>query len=258
MTNEELAQIIHRGGSKELLPLLWDNTKLLIYKKCNRLWQLYSEKLTLHGYALEDLEQEGYNALLLAVKGFKAEKEYKFTTYLNYALKSVIRGLLSGGADVLNQSGTQSLEQPLAEDRDGGVLYVGDTISDERAAAAYEEIKRRDEYRALYAAVDALPWVQREVIIEHYFKGLTRVQIAAVHRCTELEARSILQKALRALRSGETGKKLREIYSEDYGVYGVRHKGLAAFKCSGTSEIEDYVYRRLSATPRNIAPDARE
>lgn len=257
MTNEQLAQFIQQGGNDELLPLLWDRTRLLIYKKCNRLWRFYSEKLTRHGYSFEDLEQESYNALLLAVKAFKAEKEYKFTTYLNYALKRVVRGLLSG-ADILNQTSTQSLEQPLAEDQSGGVLLVGDTIADERAAAAYEEIERRGEYRALYAAVDALPWVQREVIIEHYFKGLTRKQIAEIHSCTELEVRSLLQKALRNLRSGETGEKLWKIYGEDRGAYGVRHKGLAAFKSSGTSEIEDYVYRRLNATPRNIVPDARE
>ena len=122
MTNERLAELIREGGNDELLPLLWDKTQFLIYQKCGQLWRLYSEKLERFGYSLDDLRQESYNALLFAVKGFKSEKGYKFTTYLNYGLKRVIRGLLSGDADVLNQPGTQSLEQPLSESSEGDSL----------------------------------------------------------------------------------------------------------------------------------------
>lgn len=77
MTNEQLAQFIQQGGNDELLPLLWDNTRLIIYKKCGQIWRFYSEKLTLHGYSLDDLEQEGYNALVCAVGQLKIEKGYK-------------------------------------------------------------------------------------------------------------------------------------------------------------------------------------
>lgn len=49
MTNEKLAELIQEGDNDELLPLLWDKTRLLIYKKCGRLWQFYSEKLERFG-----------------------------------------------------------------------------------------------------------------------------------------------------------------------------------------------------------------
>ncbi len=85
----------------------------MIFKKCGTIRRFYSDKLEQFGYSLEDLQQESYNALLFAVKGYKAEKGYKFTTYLSYALKHIVRGLLSGGSDVLNLPGTESLDKPL-------------------------------------------------------------------------------------------------------------------------------------------------
>lgn len=241
MTNEQLAHFIQQGGNDELLPLLWDKTRLIIYKKCGQIWRFYSEKLMLHGYSLDDLEQEGYNALIFAVKGYKSEKGYKFTSYLGYALKHVIRDLLSG-SDVLSQSGTQSLEKPLGESNSGEPLAVEDIVPDIRAAAAYEQIERLDEYNVLYAAVDELPPDLRDVICWYYFEGLTYQQIGERNGYSKERARQLNINALRLLRNDE---KLRSVYGEDYGFFrNARHKGLAAFRASGTSEIEDYVLRR--------------
>ncbi len=74
MTNERLAELIREGGNDELLPILWDKTRLLIFKKCGTIRRFYSEKLERFGYSLENLQQESYNALIFAVKGCKAEK----------------------------------------------------------------------------------------------------------------------------------------------------------------------------------------
>ncbi len=42
-------------------------------------------------------------------------------------------------------------------------------------------------------------------------------------------------------------ERLYALYGEDYGIcHTYRHKGLSAFLTSGTSEVEDYVMRRLS------------
>lgn len=158
----------------------------------------------------------------------------------------IIRGLLKHGSDVLNQSGTRSLEQPIAENEAGEQLLVEDTVQDVRAVKAFEEIERLDEYKALYEAVDSLPDEQREIIIEHYFKGLTYQQIGELHGFTLDRVRHRHSRALISLGSGEIGTRLREIYGADYGMYDyARHKGLKAFRSSGTSEIEDYVLRRL-------------
>lgn len=200
MTNERLAELIQEGGSDELLPLLWEKTRVLIYKKCAQFWRCYSEKLERFGYSLDDLRQESYNALNFAVKGYKSEKGYMFTSYLNYALKNVIRGMLSGGSDVLNQAGTMSLEQPLGESDSGEPLLVADIVPDERAAAVYEDIERLDEYTALYEAVDLLPPDLRGIIREYYFEQLTFKQIGERHNFSLDRAYQLHNKAIKELR----------------------------------------------------------
>lgn len=200
MTNERLAELIQEGGNDELLPLLWEKTRVLIYKKCAQFWRCYSEKLERFGYSLDDLRQESYNALNFAVKGYKSEKGYMFTSYLNYALKNVIRGLLSGGSDVLNQTGTMSLEQPLGESVEGDQLLVANVVSDDSAAAEYERIERLDEYSALYEAITRLPPDMRVIIREHYFERLTFKQIGARHDISPDRANQLHNKAIRELR----------------------------------------------------------
>ena len=244
MTNEQLAVFIQQGGNDELLPLLWDKTRKIIYKKCNQYWRFYSEKLERYGYSLDDLCQEAYSALTFAISQFKSDKEYKFTTYLSYALKHVIRSLLSG-SDVLDRPSTQSLEQPLVGDQEGEQLLVGDIIADNKSSEAFEAIERLDEFKPLYEAIDSLPDDQREVIYEYYFNGLTYQQIGDRHGFTHENARQLRNKALRSLRYGRIGARLRRIYGEDYDVMRTRHKSLAAFRSSGSSEVEDYVLRRL-------------
>lgn len=216
MTNERLAELIQEGGNDELLPLLWEKTRRLIYKKCRRIWRFYSETLERFGYSFDDLQQEGYNALIFAVKGFKIEKGYKFTSYLNYALKTVVRGLLSGGADVLNQPGTQSLEQPLAENKDGDPLFISDIVPDESAEAAFEKIERLDEYRPLYNAIHSLTDNERHVILDYYFKGLTYKQIGKRLNLSAERVRRLHNDAIRVLQRGESSAKLISIYGAEY------------------------------------------
>lgn len=252
MTNEQLAQFIQRGGNDEFLPLLWDKTRHLIYQKCGRLWQFYSEKLKRFGYSFEDLYQESYNALLFAVGQFKSEKGYKFTTYLNYALKHVIRALLSGGCDVLNMSNTQSLESPIGTNENGDAQLLCDVLEDENAGNAFEEIEQRFEYTALYKAIEQLPKDERKIIIEHYFRNMSFAEIGKLYG---IPAARVYQKhnaALDMLKYGKEGEFLRKFYNDGAALpkrekpSGIKRKGLAAFKRSGTSEIEDYVVWLLS------------
>lgn len=219
MTNEKLAELIQEGGNDELLPLLWGKTRLLIYKKCSQYWGFYSARLERFGYSLDDLRQESYNALTFAVKGYKSEKGYKFTTYLTYALKRIIRGLLSGSSDVLNLAGTQSLEQQLGESSEGDSLLVGDVVPDEYAAAVYEDIERLDEYNVLYEAIDSLPDVERRVIIEYYFKGFSFAKIGRLHGFTRMRATQAHKRAIWLLRRGRTGRALYEVYGDEYDCY---------------------------------------
>ena len=184
-------------------------------------------------------------SLFLPLRGSKAIGNNMFTTYLNYALKRVIRDLLSGEFDVLNQSGTMFLDQPIGEDKEGGELLLGDTITDGSTAAAFEEIEGQGQFVPLHRAVDSLSRELREVIREYYFDGLNYRQIGERHGYSKQRAQQIHNKALRELRNNQL---LRALYGEDYGFYRspIRHKSLAAFITSGTSEVEDYVFHKLN------------
>lgn len=165
---------------------------------------------------------------------------------MNYALKHVLRSLLNGGSDVLNQAGTQSLEQPLGENSEGNSLLIGDVVPDERTAEFLENVDRIDEYTVLYEAIDSLPDIERRVIIEHYFKNLSFAKIGRIHGFTAQRANQAHKRALWLLRRGRTGRKLWELYGNEYncsfnGSICVKHKSVRAFKRSRTSEIEDYV-----------------
>ena len=248
MTNEQLAEYIQVGGNDELLAILWDKTKDLIFMKCNHIWSGFSDVLRRHGYELSDLTQEGYSALLYAVEQFDKDKPYKFTTYLNYSLKHVVRRLLNN-RDVLNQAGTMQFDQPIGEDKDGGELLLSDIVPDEQAARAFEQAERAYEFKPLHEAVDSLPEQERAIIRQRYFDGLTLGQIAERRGVTKQAVSELERKALRLLRNGKTGRRLWQLYGDEYAPR-VRcyHKGLSAFLTSGSSEVEDYVLRKLSGS----------
>lgn len=253
MTNEALAELIQRGGNDELVPLLWENTYKVIFYKIEQYWAIFGEAFHRFGFSIDDIKQEGYNALLFAVKQYDSGKPYQFTTYLNYAIKNTLRGLLKGKSDALNQINTMSLEQPISEDTDGGDLLLSDIVPDERAAQGYDRIDSLDEFKPLHEAVDSLPEKERRIIQMHYFEGLSLQKCGERVGVSSERARQIEQNALKLLRTGQTGKLLRDLYGGEYAPrpkytpagYS-RHKGLAAFRTSGSSEVEDYVLRRLA------------
>lgn len=183
--------------------------------------------------------------MLAAIKWYKPDKGYKFTTYLNYALKHAIRGLYSGKNDALNQAATMSLEQPIGEGGDGDELTVADTVADDTAAQTFEQIELCDYFKPLYEALETLTEKQRDMIQMLYFDGLSVKETAAQLGMSHQGVRSLEGTALRTLRSGKVGVQLRDTYGEDYGYYDslrrseAHHKGYMAFLTSHSSEVED-------------------
>lgn len=127
---------------------------------------------------------------------------------------------------------------------DHHAIIPTDTVADDSTAAAFAEIEERGRFVPLHHAVDGLPQELRDVIREYYFMGLSYKQIGERHGYGEDYARRLRNKALRRLQNNTA---LRRCYGADYGLYNYsRHKSLASFLSSGTSEVEDYVMRRLA------------
>ncbi|MCL1798348.1 MAG: sigma-70 family RNA polymerase sigma factor [Eggerthellaceae bacterium] len=82
-------------------------------------------------------------------------------------------------------------------------LDAGDGIENHtllRVLSPHEEYERKEEMRALYCAIHALPNKQRERIYAHFFLGLSKAEIA---RAEGINARSVSESIERALRNLE-------------------------------------------------------
>ncbi len=257
MTNEQLAVFIQQGGNDELIPILWEKVQRVLFAKAERYYSAYSEALRRYGFDIQDIRQECYSAMLAAIKWYKPDKEYKFTTYLNYALKHTIRRLYSGKNDALNQAATMSLEQPIG---DGDELTVADTVADDTAAQTFEQIELCDYFKPLYEALETLTERQQDIIRLRYFEGLNARQSAEKLGICPQRASSLEGEALRKLRNGKIGIQLRRIYGEDYGYYdGLRrteayHKSYTAFLSSHSSEVEDAALANIMQEHRISLP----
>lgn len=94
MTNEMLAQFIQEGGNDELIPILWEKVRKLLYVKADRFYSLYKSACDGSGVDVWDIRQASYSAFLDAVKAYKAGGKIKFTSYLNYPFKNAVQKLL--------------------------------------------------------------------------------------------------------------------------------------------------------------------
>lgn len=253
MTNEFIAELIQQGGNDELIPILWEKVQTLLFIKADRYYCAFSDTLCRYGYDKQDVRQECYSAMLAAIKWYKPEKGFKFNSYLNYALKHMIRGLYSGKDDALNQAATMYLEQPIGENQDGDTLTLSDTIADDTSTDYYDRAERSDYYAALHEAIDCLPEREQRVLRWHWFDGKTYQEIGQLlGGVTRQQAQATDAKALRLLKSGKIGRRLREIYGDYYRKSNdkyykprMHHKSLAEFRITGSSEIEDLVIDKM-------------
>ena len=231
MTNEQLAELIGQGGNDELIPLLWEKVRRLVYMQCDRIYRRTPERFISHGVEAWDLKQEAYTAFLGAVKAYDAGKGYKLTTYLPLHIKKAVRRILAGN-DALNRS--DSLNELIGEDED---TERQDLVPDEHSAEPFDEVEERSVYGELHAVVDELPEQESEIIKSYYFSGKTMTVIAQENGLSVERIRQMKNSALGRLRLPKNVRRLCE-------VNPYRHKSIAAFRTTLSSEVEDYAERR--------------
>lgn len=95
MTNEQLAEFIKAGGNDELMPILWERVRKLLYAIANKYYSAHSSRCERCGVTVYDLKQAAYPAYLGAVRAFDSQKGYQFTAYLGLQFKSAVRPLFS-------------------------------------------------------------------------------------------------------------------------------------------------------------------
>lgn len=199
MTNEELAELIQRTDSKSTKAILWEHNKGMIYRLAR---SYYRPNMP---YTLEDLVQYGYFALLKAVKSYKREKGYKFTSYLKYSFQCVMRDV--------DTSSYISLDVAISNDNDGEKeRTIADTIPDNSALDELEHaINITADRQAIYNALERLPQRHMEIILAYYFKGHTLKQIASSMGVTYQRVNVLQREALSKLRKDP---ELIEVYQD--------------------------------------------
>lgn len=234
MTNEAMIESI-RNGNTELIEDLWKQNKGIIAQEARRYYDRIGE---VRRVDLEDLEQSAYFGLLDAVKDYKPESGFKFTTFLHYHLLNAFgdaAGFRARKQDLIYQAA--SLDAPMEkEDPDGGTLEEitpgGDAEED-----AQEAIYRDEKRQAIREALGDLPEDERRVLMLRYWQGMTSNDIADVMRLNAGKVRGKHDRALNRLRR----RKQLRAYREDTCFY--RHIGVNGFQRTGESAVEHIVFK---------------
>lgn len=185
LTNEELYMKI-KNGDDGLLPELWEQVRKFIAMKARDYIYKFDNP---HGCEMDDLIQAGFLAVIAAIKYYKPEAGYKFTTFLGYNLKNAFKsamGIRSEKRDWLNYA--ESLDVPVSEGSDMTLLdKIGDLTP--RKATIEEEIVENVWNQELRAALDdamnILSKSQKELLVLNYYYGLTLSEIAEMRGSSE-------------------------------------------------------------------------
>lgn len=249
--NKETLVLLAQRGDRKALAQLWEAVRSLLYGLAYRFYTHYgADTCTRHGVTLEDLQQECYFALLDAVRAYKPEKGFQFTTYLSHASKNRFRacmGILSTHRNALDYA--DSMNRPADEEGD---TESGDLIPDPRAAAEMEAVDIQDErrYRSamLETACAPLSFLQKEILKRVYRDKQTRPQAALALHVTPATVRREEAKALRALRGDLRVLSLADEYLE---TAAYKQTGWCAWYYQQASVEERIVEKRVDKTPGN-------
>lgn len=240
MCNEELA-VLSQQGDRQALGTLWEQVKWLMYQLARRFYGRYGvDCCAQHGVTLADLEQECYLAFLEAVRAFKPDKEYKFTTYLTRASENRFRACMGTGHNALDVA--DSMNAPALDDGESPV-ESGDLMPDPKAAGELEAVADRDEWQwfraVLGEGVSKLDPVQSAILRRRFYCQQTRAQVAEALHITAADVRREESRALVVLRM-------------DRRITALEYLESAAYRGTGWNA---WYYRRGSVEERLVERD---
>lgn len=244
MTNELLVEYIQQGGNDELIPILWEKVRKLLYSKSDSLYRLHKESCSRKGVEMWDIRQASYTAFLEAIKAYKPDNGSKFTSYLNYPFKNAVNELLGlrtsrAANEPLNNC--TSLDKPIEESTDGDVISLLDTIADDTSLDFIDNMETNAVGDTVRAVVNTLSEPYKGIITAFFFEGITLSDIAKRLEISSERVRQLKRKALELLRKN---KILRELYNDMQ-----QHNNFRSFSWFRTSPEYYEILKRLNKKP---------
>lgn len=239
LTNEALA-VQAKAGDQNALAALWERNRGLLALMFRRLAENSRERMAAAGVTIEDLEQEGYFAMMDAVRLYDTDAGTKFTTFLRYPVMNVFFSTVGLRLQRQKQDPlckAASLDEVLdTEDGDGSPR--GDLVPDVAAEEAFRDADERIFNQQLRAALDEsmgrLNPRQAFVLRSRFYDGNTQADTAAQLNVCPQYIHTLEQNALRAVRHPANLRRLEpfraEIVSRAY-----RNTGFCAWKTGGSS-----------------------
>lgn len=211
-----------QNGNTELKSELWERIKRLVYKFIN----VYTDYAIHHYSEPDELANIAWLGVERAINDYKPEKGFKFNSYLRYHINNVIAEFFGfRGAKRVN---TISLDTPLNDETD---LTICDTIEDERAATAFDNVERSLMGDFVNSMVDKLKPLHKYVIRGLFYENKTQRELAECLGVNPSYIGSIKSTALNTLR------RSREI-TEYYNEFSYKHVGYKTFNTTWTSSTE--------------------
>lgn len=219
---------------------LWEQARRLVYYFAVRWYQRNRERCIAAGVTLDDLKQEGYFAVLNAVKAFKPAGGFSFNSYLSRHLQNcfaVLAGYRRSKSDAFYAA--DRLDRPIAGEEEA--LSLADTIKDpageEVLAGVEKSVWSTQAKTVLDRAREPLTDQQNRILDARYYAAMD-TPTAAAALC--LPASTVTQeerKALRKMRTGRERAALLAYHDDIIDRYG-RCGGFSFWKAVGSSSVE--------------------
>lgn len=240
MTNEELA-VQAQAGDKGAISQLWSQIKGIVFLRLTRYYNRNPDRFTRCGVTMDDLEQEGFFAVLEAVKSFNPAKGWKFASWLNYPLQNQVNTILgtrNGRIKHIPLNECYSLDEPADEESEN--LTLGDSVEDQTALDAFQDAENRAYNSQLHDTLDiCLSFLEKPMeraIRGQYYENKSLKELGQELSVNYQYVRTLKNNGLRKLRWGKSRRLLLEYADEIISGGACKSVGFLSWSSRGSVE----------------------
>lgn len=251
LSNEELAELIQAGETK-YIQQLWNQVYKFITMKAKDYYGYAVNSSLDVRFELDDLKQEGFFAMISAIKYFSSGNG-SFLTVLGNTLKTSfanVSGKRKRSIDALDVS--ISGDTPKFDDDYGTILdYFPDEASMGEGSVetlATFQIEQKELHDVLEKCLGMLPDNQETILRELYYQHREVSDIAKELKCTKQNIYLQKGNALDAIYDARNINGLAEYLDNNTNFY--RKSSVQSFNRTGSSVVEMLVLQREQLTKK--------